>query len=109
MPPDVQFFSMSELEKARAHVSSSYLEFLRVPAMSSGVYVLPAGSVDPQQPHREDEMYYIVRGRARFEAAAENREVIAGDVIFVVASVPHRFHDIAEDLTVLVFFAPAES
>ena len=33
--------------------------------MSAGVYVLPKGGTDPQKPHREDEMYYVVRGRAR--------------------------------------------
>jgi mannose-6-phosphate isomerase-like protein (cupin superfamily) len=124
-PPEVQFFSMIELEKARAQLGSRYFEFLRVPAMTSGVYTLPAGSVDPQQPHHEDEMYYIVRGRARFQTGSkvrrekdrqaedqqkeEDREVGAGDLIFVGAGMPHRFHAITEDLTVLVFFAPAES
>jgi quercetin dioxygenase-like cupin family protein len=109
MPLEVQLFPMIELEKDRAQAGSRYLEFLRVPAMSAGLYVLAAGSTDPQQPHREDEMYYVVRGRAHFQAAAENREVNAGEVIFVRAGVQHRFYDIAEDLTVLVFFAPAES
>ena len=32
-----------------------------------------------------------------------------GSVIFVQAGVEHRFHDITEELLVLVFFAPAES
>jgi mannose-6-phosphate isomerase-like protein (cupin superfamily) len=77
--------------------------------MSAGLYVLPAGSADPQKPHREDEMYYVVRGRARFKAVAEDREVSAGSVIFVAAEVEHRFYDVAEELVVLVFFAPAES
>jgi len=76
--------------------------------MSAGLYVLAAGSTDPQGPHREDEMYYVVRGRARFKAAGEEREVSAGSVIYVAAEVEHRFYDIAEELAVLVFFAPAE-
>ena len=77
--------------------------------MSAGLYVLPAGSTDPQQPHHEDEMYYVVRGRARFKAATEDREVSAGSVIFVAAEVEHRFYDVTEELAVLVMFAPAES
>jgi quercetin dioxygenase-like cupin family protein len=77
--------------------------------MSAGLYVLAAGSSDPQQPHHEDEMYYVVRGRARFRAGDDDREVSAGSVIYVAAEVEHRFYDIAEELTVLVFFAPAES
>ncbi len=85
------------------------MEFLRVPAMSAGVYTLAAGATDPQKPHKEDEMYYVVRGRARMRVGAEDRAVSPGSVIFVAAEVPHRFYDIAEELMVLVFFAPAET
>jgi hypothetical protein len=38
----------------------------------------------------------------------EDREVGPGAVIFVKAGDEHRFHSISEDLTLLVFFAPAE-
>jgi mannose-6-phosphate isomerase-like protein (cupin superfamily) len=86
-----------------------YQEFLRVSAMSAGLYVLPAGTSDPQSPHREDEMYYVVRGRARFRAGEEDREISAGSVLFVAAEVEHRFYDIVEEVAILVFFAPAES
>ncbi len=86
-----------------------YEEFLRVPAMSAGLYVLPAGSTDPQRPHHEDEMYYVLRGRAQFKAGNEDREICAGSVLFVAAELEHRFHDITEELALLVFFAPAES
>jgi mannose-6-phosphate isomerase-like protein (cupin superfamily) len=103
------FDSLAEIEEQRAESGKSYREFLRVPAMSAGLYVLPAGAADHQKPHREDEVYYVVRGRARFKAGSEDREVSAGSVIFVAAQVGHRFYDIAEELAVLVFFAPAES
>ena len=103
------FFALSEIDAQRAAGNKLYKEFLRVPAMSAGVYVLPAGGTDPQRPHHEDEMYYVVRGRARFRAGDEDREISAGTVLFVAAEVEHRFHDIKEELAVLVFFAPAES
>ena len=85
-----------------------YHEFLRVPAMSAGVYFLPKGSKDGQSPHQEDEMYYVVSGRAKMVIGAEHADVSAGSVIFVEAKVDHRFYDIQQDLLVLVFFAPAE-
>jgi quercetin dioxygenase-like cupin family protein len=103
------FFNTQELEAERATSRKLYREFLRVPAMSAGLYVLPAGATDPQRPHHEDEMYYVLRGKARFKAADEDQEVSAGSVLFVAAEVEHRFYDIAEELAVLVFFAPAES
>jgi quercetin dioxygenase-like cupin family protein len=102
-------FTVDQLNQQQAQIQKTYLEFLRVPAMSAGLYVLAAGASDPQKPHREDEMYYVVRGRARFRAGGEDREVSAGSVIFVAAEVEHRFYDIVEELAVLVFFAPAES
>jgi mannose-6-phosphate isomerase-like protein (cupin superfamily) len=103
------FASLPEIEQQRAEGGKSYREFLRVPAMSAGLYVLPAGETDRQKPHREDEIYYVVRGRARFKAGPEDREVSAGSVIFVAAEVGHRFYEITEELEVLVIFAPAET
>jgi len=85
-----------------------YLEFLRVPALSAGLYVLSAGSVDGQQPHSEDEVYYVVSGRGQIIVAGESRPVGPGSVVYVKAHDEHRFHDIAEELAILVFFAPAE-
>jgi quercetin dioxygenase-like cupin family protein len=102
------FFHLDDLNRQRVSNGKLYLEFLRVPAMSAGVYVLPKGGSDPQKPHREDEMYYVVRGRARMQIMDEHAEVGAGSVIFVEAEADHRFYDIKEELEVLVFFAPAE-
>ena len=103
------FATLHEIEEQRTRSGKPYREFLRVPAMSAGLYALPAGATDHQKPHREDEIYYVVRGRARFKGGPEDREVSAGSVIFVAAEVGHRFYDISEELTVLVFFAPAET
>ena len=103
------FTSVAEIDRQRAAGGKLYREFLRVPTMSAGLYVLAAGATDSQRPHHEDEMYYVVRGRARFRAGDEDQEVSAGSVLFVAAEVEHRFYDIAEELAVLVFFAPAES
>lgn len=103
------FFQIDAIDLERAQAGKLYREFLRVPAMSAGLYVLPAGSTDPQRPHHEDEMYYVIRGRARFRAGEENAEVSVGTVLFVAAEVEHHFYDITEELVVLVFFAPAES
>ncbi len=103
------FTRIEEIDRERAKAGKLYREFLRVPAMSAGLYVLPAGATDPQKPHHEDEMYYVIRGRGRFRAGDEDAEVSAGSALFVAAEIEHRFYDITEELAVLVFFAPAES
>jgi len=101
--------SLADEDSQRARAGKLYREVLRVPAMSAGLYVLAAGATDPQKPHAQDEMYYVVRGRARFRAGVEDCEVSDGSLLFVAANVEHRFYDITVELAVLVFFAPAES
>jgi len=103
------FANFDGLAKQRSQTQKSYLEFLRMDFMSAGLYVLAAGATDLQRPHHEDEMYYVVRGRARFRAGDEDHEVSAGSVMYVAAHVEHRFYDISEELAVLVVFAPAET
>jgi mannose-6-phosphate isomerase-like protein (cupin superfamily) len=102
-------WSLDELRTARESLDRLYHEFLRVPTMSVGYYRLPAGGTDPQSPHLEDEVYVVVGGRAQVTVGAEERDIRPGDTIFVGANVPHRFHDIAEDLELIVVFAPPET
>jgi len=103
------FADLAEVDRERSQDRKLYREFLHVPAMSAGLYVLPAGGTDPQRPHHEDEMYYVVRGHAHFQAGDEDREVHSGSIVYVAAEVEHRFYEIREELAVLVFFAPAET
>ena len=100
-------FELDHLIAKRSNLKQPYLEFLHVPSMSAGLYVLPAGGVDTQEPHKADELYYIVSGRASLEVGSESRTVEAGTVLYVEASVEHRFHTIEEDLTLLVVYAHA--
>src|ERR671939_314797 len=102
-------FEIGDVEAARAAAGRLYEEFLRVDSMSAGLYVLEAGSEDPQSPHAEDEIYYVIAGRAQVEVAGEHRAVGPGSVVFVGKRVDHRFHSIEERLELLVLFAPAES
>ncbi len=101
-------FNIAQLRAGQDRSRVKYLEFLRKPSLSVGLYTLPAGATDPQQPHTEDEVYYVVSGRGHVTVGDESRPVESGDVVFVAAGVLHHFHSIMGDLTLLVFFAPAE-
>jgi mannose-6-phosphate isomerase-like protein (cupin superfamily) len=105
----VDAWSRSELTAAHAAAGSLYHEFLHVPALSAGLYVLQAGAQDPQSPHSQDEIYHVLAGRATITVAGDDRPVVPGDTVYVAAGVEHRFHSIAERLELLVLFAPAES
>ncbi len=104
----MQAFELAQLLEERKQSNKLYLEFLKVPDLSMGLYILLAGGTDPQSPHTEDEVYYVVSGKAQIKVADEDRAVQAGSIVYVEKNVEHRFHSIEEGLTVLVFFAPAE-
>jgi len=99
-------FEYGEISQQQAEGGNPYLQFLNEGTMSLGLYVLEAGSTDTQSPHAEDEIYYVVAGRAAIVVAGERRQVQPGSILFVAKEVEHRFVDIEEDLSILVFFAP---
>lgn len=96
-------------QRAGAAAAPAYNEHVRVPEMSVGVYSLPAGAADPQQPHTEDEVYAVLSGRGMLEIDGAPHPVATGSVAFVAAGTAHRFVAVTEDLRVLVVFAPAEN
>src|SRR3954469_2739796 len=112
-------YEIAQVEADRVAAGRLYQEFLRVPSISAGLYVLEAGADDPQGPHREDEIYYVIAGRARghvdgaeragVHVDGEDRAVRAGSVVYVARHVEHRFHSIEQRLELLVAFAPAET
>jgi mannose-6-phosphate isomerase-like protein (cupin superfamily) len=104
----MEAYELAHLIEQQNKSGQDYLEFLRVPSLSAGLYVLPAGAVDMQEPHTEDEIYYVISGRASILVDQESRPVESGSLVFVKANIEHRFHTITEDLRVLVIFAPAE-
>ncbi len=101
-------WELDDLEAAQRAKGRPYHEFLSVPDLSGGLYVLEAGATDMQSPHTEDELYLVMSGRARMTVGDEVRDVHAGTVVFVAAGVSHRFHDIEERLVLVVAFGPAE-
>ena len=101
-------FEMEVLKKERALSKKSYLQFLNNKTMHCGIYFLPAGSKDGQQPHAEDEVYYVESGAGKFHVEGRDMDVRPGMILFVAANDTHYFHSITEDLTLLVFFSKAK-
>jgi mannose-6-phosphate isomerase-like protein (cupin superfamily) len=100
-----------ELEELIGRLDTSdhdYAEFFRAETgtLSMTIAFWPAGGVDTQMPHDEDEVYYVGAGRAKIHVAGEDRPVKPGSVIYVEAGVDHRFHSIEEDLHVVVVWSP---
>jgi len=104
----MQHYLLNELISSAGTTEATYNEFLRVPSMSMGLYTIPAGGIDPQEPHTEDEVYLVTGGRGWITVGNEELPVASGSIVYVPRLVEHRFHTIQETLSVLVFFAPSE-
>jgi mannose-6-phosphate isomerase-like protein (cupin superfamily) len=105
--PDV--FDAGALLGRLATDRHDFAEFLRAPSGSLSMTIArwPANTIDDQTPHTEDEVYYVIAGRATLVIDGQATSVAPGSLAFVAAGVEHRFRDIAEDLVVLVFWSPA--
>ncbi|NJN16208.1 MAG: cupin domain-containing protein [Oscillochloris sp.] len=104
----MEAFNLESLARHHEALNQRWAEFLRVDSLSAGIYRLPAGETDLQRPHAEDEIYFVIRGKAILRVGDEERPVAPGDLLYVPRNADHRFFNISEDLVLLVVFAPAE-
>ena len=102
---DWRIFQLDDLLKRKQGMAPPYFEFLRVPALSCGLYQLKAGAKDLQGPHDEDEVYLVLSGRGRLRVNGSEQQVQRGSLLYVRATSAHSFFEIEEDMTLLVFFA----
>ena len=97
-------FDQDELLEKVAGADTKIHEFLRVPSLSVSIYRLPAGCKDMQAPHMEDEVYYVIQGKAQLRVDDKIHPIEPGSVLYVRATAEHSFFDIEEDLVVLAIF-----
>jgi quercetin dioxygenase-like cupin family protein len=104
-PPVKRIANVFDIMKETEAQKQNYGVFMRIPSISSGVYSLKKGASDDQSPHTKDEIYYVIKGKAKLSVGAETYEVQEGSVVFVEAYKEHKFFDITDDLAVLVVFS----
>ncbi len=97
-------FDLARLVEKCESRETPYLEFLRVPQLSCGVYSLPVGTKDNQSAHDEDEVYLVLKGRGCLVVDDEEMDLEEGSIVYVPADTPHEFIKIEESLSLLVFF-----
>ena len=82
-----------------------FTEAFRHGSMSVELYA-PRG-LDPQQPHRQDELYVVLSGTGTFFRDGERVPFGPGDVLFVPAGMVHRFETFTDDFqTWVIFWGP---
>ena len=94
----MEAFEIRDITRRLQELDKAYLEFLGSPSLSVGLYLLPRGAADQQNPHTEDEAYCVLSGSAQFRAGDQERAVQSASVLFVQAGLGHRFHSIEKEL-----------
>ena len=86
-------------------------EFLNVQNLSLGIYRVSKGTDDKQNhtPHDRDEVYVGLAGQGCLTADSRTFPMTTNTVVYVKAGVEHHFHDVSEDLSLLVFFTGGPS
>jgi mannose-6-phosphate isomerase-like protein (cupin superfamily) len=74
------------------------------PGLEVGVYVLVAPEPDHQQPHEDDELYFVLEGRGVLDIEGQPVPLQEGQAVFVPAGAQHQF-TAYEQMSVLVIFA----
>ena len=102
-------FTVSDLQCQQQESGIAWMEFLKVPTLSMGVYHVPAGTDDREthNPHDRDEVYVGISGVGQLTADGEKSVIEPGVIVYVKAGVEHHFHDVTHDLTLLVYFSGA--
>ncbi len=103
-PSTWEAFDLARLVEKCEAKGAPYLEFLRVPQLSCGIYTLATSATDTQSTHDEDEVYLVLQGRANLIVDGEEMALSQGSIVYVPADIPHEFTSIQEDLSLLVFF-----
>ena len=90
--------------------SSSYFStFIDRESLAAGVLFLRPGEKDTQDPHQNDEVYFILSGNGFLKIRDKDYDVSKNKLFFVAKNVEHHFHDNTEDLQVLYFFGGSDS
>jgi mannose-6-phosphate isomerase-like protein (cupin superfamily) len=64
---------------------------------------------DLQQPHTQDELYFIHSGTGEIVINGQRFDAAVGDAFFVAAGVEHRFENFSDDFVTWVVFYGKES
>ena len=63
--------------------------------------------IDTQMPHKQDEIYIIIKGHGTFFRNGERTSCKKNDILFVPAGMEHYFENFSDDFaTWIIFYGP---
>ena len=99
----LEFNLQDTLEKIKKG-NSYFHTFINKDSLATGILILKPGEEDTQEPHENDEVYFVISGNGYLKIKNKNYKVSKDKLFFVAKGTSHFFHSNTEDLKVLYFF-----
>jgi mannose-6-phosphate isomerase-like protein (cupin superfamily) len=96
------------IEKIKTE-NSYFNTFINTENLAAGVLVLQPGEKDTQEPHDNDEVYYIIKGDGFLKIKNKDYLIEKNKIYFVKQKTEHFFHDNTKELVALYFFGGPDS
>lgn len=102
-------FNTNEYIKKIIKSDTYFHTFINKENLAAGVLCLNPGEKDTQDPHENDELYYVVKGDGFLLVDQKNYDISEGMVYYVAKNTPHCFHGNTKELVVLYFFGGSDT
>lgn len=102
-------FDTNQYVKNLENCDAYFHTFINRESLAAGVLRLGPGEEDMQEPHENDEVYYVIRGDGYLNVNGKDYDISDGQSYFVAKKIPHKFHGNTKDLVVLYFFGGPDS
>ena len=102
-------FDTNEYIKKIAKSDTYFHTFINKENLAAGVLRLDPGEEDTQEPHKSDEIYYIVKGDGFLLIDKKDYPISEGMVYYVAKNIQHKFHGNKKELVVVYFFGGPDS
>ena len=104
-----QEFNINEYIEKIKHSDIYFHTFINKENLAAGVLVLQPGERDTQEPHKSDELYFILKGDGFLKIKGIDHSVSESKMYFVGKNTEHFFHGNSKELIVLYFFGGPDS
>ena len=105
----LEFDTNEYLKKIKNNDDGFFHTFLNKRSLAAGILFLKPGERDIQEPHDNDEIYYIISGDGFLKINKKDYRISKGKAFFVAKNVKHNFFGNTKELTVLYFFGGPDS
>jgi len=104
-----QEFNINEYIEKIKHSDIYFHTFINKESLAAGVLVLQPGERDTQEPHKSDELYFILKGDGFLKIKDTDHTLSENKIYFVGKNIEHFFHGNSKELVVLYFFGGPDS